>query len=353
MKTVYLDTETYSEIPITRGTHAYAEGVKIIMWQYAIEDGPVIVEEELSPELESILHAPDVELVIHNSHFDRTVIRHATGIDIPVSRIFDTMVCAMAHSFPGSLDTLCEILGVAKDKAKDKQGKKLISLFCKPSKATKTTPSRMNTKADYPEQWNDFLEYGRLDVEAMREIKKLLPTWNYRGEERELWELDQKINDRGVFVDLDLAHAALRAAGRAKTDYEIETIELTQGEVTSINRRDRLLEFIASTYDVVLPDLKSSTVAKLISDANLAPEILNLLAIRIDASKTSPSKYKRVSEGISSDGRLRGLLQFCGASRTGRWAGRLFQPQNLPRPTILSEALEEHIKELKNNAEGL
>lgn len=353
MPLLYLDTETYSEVPLrTHGTHAYAEDCEIIMWQYAVDDGPVIVEEHLTTELREMLLNDAYEIVIHNSHFDRTVIRHCTGIDIPTSRIFDTMVCAMTVSLPGALDKLCDILGVAQDKAKDKDGKRLINVFCKPQKLRNGTIKRTR-KEDKPEDWVAFCEYGRLDIEAMREVKKLLPIWNYKGQEKELWELDQEINDLGAHIDLDLAHSAIRAAKRAQAEYAEETKEKTDGEVTSTNRRDVLLQFFRDRFDIKLPDLKSATVKRLL-EANILPEeVLDLLEIRLEASKTSTAKYNKVVNATSKDGRLKGLLQFCGASRTGRWAGRLFQPQNLPRPTIESDELEDYISQIKSNSEGL
>jgi DNA polymerase len=351
---LFLDTETYSAIPITHGTHKYAENAEIIMWQYAIGDGPVIVEDTLSSNLIKLLEDPQYEIVIHNSHFDRTVIRHYAGIQLPVSRIFDTMVCAMAHSLPGSLDELCAILNVEKDKAKDKEGKKLIGLFCKPQKKKGQDDYRA-TKASHPSEWERFENYGRLDIEAMRSIYKALPTWNYKGPERELWELDQRINDRGVYTDLDLVTGAIRASNRAKESYDAQTFSSTNGEVTSTTRRDVLLKHIEDEYGEILPDMTSSTVQGILNGgtSKIPDKLRDLLEIRMEASKTSVSKYKRVLNGVSNDGRLRGLLQFCGAIRTGRWSGRLFQPQNLPRPSIFGEELEAAIDELKGNADGL
>lgn len=349
---LFLDTETYSAVPITHGTHKYAENAEVIMWQYAIGDSPVMVEDTLSPTLIKLLEDPQYEIVIHNSHFDRTVIRHCTGIDIPVWRIFDTMVCAMAHSLPGSLDELCAILNVEKDKAKDKEGKKLINLFCKPQKKKGQDDYRV-TKASHPSEWERFENYGRLDIEAMRSIYKALPTWNYKGAERELWELDQRINDRGVFTDLDLVAGAIRSSARAKEIYDARTFSGTNGQVTSTTRRDLLLKHIEDEYGETLPDMTSTTVQQILNDGYLPDKLRELLEIRVEASKTSVSKYKRVLNGVSNDGRLRGLLQFCGAIRTGRWSGRLFQPQNLPRPSIFGEELEAAIDELKNNADGL
>ncbi|MDY7579381.1 hypothetical protein RGU70_13765 [Herbaspirillum sp. RTI4] len=349
---LFLDTETYCETPITNGTHRYAEDAEIIMWQWAIDDGEVIVRDhdEDITDLLALLDDPQYEIVCHNTAFDRTVMRH-NGIDIPVRRWFDTMVCAMAHSLPGALGTLCEILGIPSDKAKDKEGKTWIQLFCKPQ--PKGRKVHRADKHTHPLEWQRFREYGKLDIVAMREIYKRLPRWNYRDAERALWELDQRINDRGVAMDTSLAHAAIRASTRAQSEYAEQTVERTEGAVASTNQRDKLLAHVLEAYGVSLPDMTTATLERRVEDPDLPVALRELLAIRLQASKTSVSKYKRVINGVNTDGRLRGLLAFCGALRTGRWAGRLLQPQNLPRPSLKNEAIERGIEALKADAEDL
>jgi DNA polymerase len=352
MTPLYLDIETYCDTPITNGTHRYAESAEIIMWQYAIGDGEVQLRDhdEDTSELLTLLADTQYEIVIQNSAFDRTVMRHR-GVVISTSRIFDTMACAMAHSLPSGLGQLCEILGVPTDKTKDKEGKTWIQLFCKPQ--PKGRKIHRATKHTHPVEWQRFREYGKLDVIAMREIYKRLPRWNFKGAERALWELDQKINDRGVAMDLELAHAAIRASERAKQEYADETLARTEGAVTSTTRRDQLIDYMLEAYGVMLPDMTAATLERRIDDPDLPLPLRELLAIRLQATKTSVSKYKRVINGVSEDGRLRGLLVFCGASRTGRFAGRLLQPQNLPRPTMSELAIERGIQELKADAAGL
>lgn len=349
---LFFDTETYSARPINNGTYPYAEEAEVIMWQWAIGDGGVVVrdgDEDVS-DLVALLFDERYEIVCHNSTFDRNVLR-AQGIDIPAHRWFDTMACAMAHSLPGSLATLCEVMGVPTDATKDREGKAWIQLFCKPQ--PKGRKLRRATKETHPTEWARFRDYGKLDVIAMREIYKRLPRWNFREAERGLWLLDQKINDRGVCVDLDLARAAIRASDRAKAGYAEDAQRMTDGYVTSSSQRDRMLQFALEAHGVMLPDMQTSTLERRVDDPDLPLELRELLAVRIQATKTSVSKYKRVVNGVCKDGRLHGLLAFCGALRTGRWAGRLFQVQNLARPSMKNDAIERGIEELKAGAEEL
>ncbi|MCE6342402.1 DNA polymerase I, partial [Acinetobacter baumannii] len=167
---LWLDLETYCEVPIKNGTHAYAEQVEITVFAWALNDGPVHVEDvasnPLSNELCKLLNDPNVKLIAHNSHFDRTVLRHALpkmGLDIvlPIERWEDTMVQALSHSLPGSLDSLCEIFKIDQDKAKDKAGKQLIQLFCKPRPANQKL--RRATGETHPLEWARFLDYAKND----------------------------------------------------------------------------------------------------------------------------------------------------------------------------------------------
>jgi DNA polymerase bacteriophage-type len=341
---LFLDLETYSEVPITYGTHRYAEKAEITLAAWAMDDGPVHVEDLTQIKVPTIwnrIRGAD-RIVIHNSYFDRTVL-HYQGVDLPLEKIDDTMVMAMSHGLPGGLLKLCEILRVDIDKAKDKAGHKLIQLFCKPR--PKTSKIRRATRETHPEEWAQFVDYARLDIEAMREIYRKLPRWN---NERELWHLDQKINDRGVAIDMDLVKAALTAIGSEQEQLSADTQEQTFGVVASATQRDALLAFIKNMFGVEMPDLQGSTVERFIADEDLDPALRELLLTRLQASTASVAKYKALERAVSPDGRLRGALQFCGATRTGRWAGRLFQPQNLPRPWFSSEAIEAGIEALKD-----
>ena len=343
---LWLDLETYSDVPITHGTHAYARQAQIMLFAWALDDGPAQVWDrtsgsEMPPALYAALTCPDVEIWAHNSHFDRTVLDGLWRTS-PL-RWRDSMVLALMHGLPGSLGQLCDILRVPVDQAKDKEGRQLVNLFCKPR--PKTSRLRRATRETHPQEWAKFVDYARLDIDAMRAVCQRLPEWN--AAEWPLWHLDQRINDRGVAIDLELVHAAIAAVEQEQKRLAARAQQVTGGQVQSATRRAEVLQHALDAYGVSLPDLQKSTLERRLQDAALPPALHELLALRLDASSTSVSKYKVLARATNEDGRLRGTLQFCGASRTGRWAGRLFQPQNLPRPALEAEAVQPGIDALK------
>lgn len=351
MNVSFHDLETYSEVPIKNGTHAYFQGAEVLLWAYALNDGPVKVWDVASgapmpAALKACLDDPENLTVWHNGGmFDRQGLRYVLGIDLPIERVHDTLVRALAHSLPGSLGKLCEIMGVPLDQAKDRDGRRFIQLFCKP--LPKNHKLKRATAKTHPVEWARFVDYARLDVEAMRVLYKKLPTWNYQGRELELWRLDQRINQRGFCVDLDLADAALAAVTAEQKRLKARTADLTRGEVQAASQRDQMLAHILSEYGVDLPDMKGSTLETRMQDPNLPAGLRELLAVRLQTSTTSTAKYQTFKRWASPDGRLRGTLQFCGASRTGRWAGRGPQLQNLPRPDMEQEEIDQAVEAFK------
>ena len=355
--TLYLDLETYCETPIGYGVHRYSEDAEILLFAYAIDDSPAQVWDVanqgtgMPSELSRALTDSSVELCAHNSGFDRTVL-NACGVEIGINRWYDTMVQAYAHSMPGGLGVLCEILGLPVDQSKDKDGKKLMHLFCKPR--PKNIKLRRATIETHPDEWARFVDYARRDVEAMREVRKRLPTWNFKGGELALWHLDQKINDRGVLVDIDLINAAMRAVDRAQVGLSAQCSKATDGEVGRATERDALLQHILESYGVRLPDMQKDTLERRLTDETLPQSVRDLINIRLQASSSSTAKFKKMFEAASSrDHRVRGTLQFNGAQRTGRWAGRLIQPQNFPRPSMENERIELGIAAMKTDCEDL
>ncbi len=354
---LFLDLETFSATPLKQGIYKYAEHAEIMLFAFAIDDEPTQVwdctagPEMTATEVRLRQALQSSRLIAHNVQFDRTVLR-ARGYDLPIHRWHCTMAQAYAHSLPGALDKLCEILNVPQDQRKQKIGKQLVQLFCKPR--GKTSKIRRATRETHPAEWAQFKEYAKQDVEAMRAVYHKLPTWNYCDDELALWHLDQRINDRGISVDVDLATSALRTVLEARGGFADRVNSITNGDVVSATKRDALLVHLLREYGVDLPDLQASTLERRLGDPDVPEPVRELLRIRLQASMTSTTKYKTLLDSVGSDGRLRGLLQFCGASRTGRWAGRVFQPQNLARvPKHLSKEIDNAIELIKNDCADL
>lgn len=348
---IWLDTETFSEVPINHGTYKYTANCEAMIWTSAMDDGPVIAIDLTNdehpydlPDLKYALEDPEQLATAHNSMFDRNVLKYAMKLDIAIPRWRDTMVQAFTLALPGSLDKLCQIFKVNDDLAKMKDGKRLINLFCKPR--PKNMKLRRATRLTHPEDWANFIQYAINDTAAMREVAKKMPTWNYKGTELALWLLDQEVNDRGFAVDLELAEAALKAVDLEQAYLRAKTADMTDGEVSSTTQRDVLLEHILESYGFSLPNLTKDTVERIIDDPDVPDGLRELLKVRLQASTSSTSKYTKLIKA-TTDGRLRGTIQFCGAGRTGRAAGRTFQPQNLPRPNMKNAAIERGVDALK------
>lgn len=351
MTTLWLDLETYSAHSLKGGVYRYAEDCEVMLVAWAVDDGPVRVDEGITPEFENAFLGA-TGLVAHNAQFDRTVLA-AHGLQRDVEAWRCTMARAMAHSLPGSLDALCSLLGVPLEHAKLKDGKQLVQLFCKPR--PKNMKLRRATKATHPAEWERFKQYASNDVEAMRVVAMRLPDWNYRGAELDLWHLDQRINDRGVHVDVAFSRAAVAEMARLKIDLDAEVSETTGGDVTAATQRDKLLQHVLREYGVTLPDMRASTLERRVNDESLPDAVRQLIALRLESALTSGKKHKAVLAAVCHDHRLRGLLQFCGATRTGRWAGRIVQPQNLTRPPKYLEggAYDEAVDAIKAHAADL
>lgn len=337
MSDCFSDLETRSPTPIKDGTHRYAEHVEVLLWAYAVDEGLVDVWDVYSgarmpSALSDQIDDPEALIWFHNGgNFDFVMLEHAmpdVAARIPQHRRRDTMVQAYCHGLPGSLDTLGQVLNLNQDKRKLKTGKDLMRFFCIPKKGEYNRPE------DHPDKWAEFIAYAGQDIVAMREVHRKVPMWNYRGKQLDLWHLDLKINYRGVKVDQELATAAVRAASSSLAKLADETVEITDGAVGSTTQRDALLAYILTEHGVDLPNMRADTLERRMNDQNLPQAVRDLIGIRLQASMNSASKYTALLKGVSADGRLRGLAQFRGASRTGRWAHRLFQPGNLMRPPI-------------------
>lgn len=333
---LWLDLETLSFVPINYGTFAYAKGAKVLLVAYAIDGGPVMVVAFNAEELQALIDQAD-KVVIHNAQFDVTVLRE-NGVEVPLDKLIDTMALAMLHGLPGSLDKLSEIFRL--ETPKMKEGRRLVRMFCVPDKK-----GHVHTAETKPQDWETFKQYAAMDVAAMRELHSKLPKWNWNSFEQALWILDQKINARGIMIDVELAEAALRAVTTAQEQLAEKAARLTDGAVPSTTQRDALLSYIGEAYGVEPDDLRAGTVEKLL-EGDLPPDLVELLQVRLQATTSSTAKYN-TALNAATDGRLRGTLQYSGASRTARWAGRLVQLQNLPRPTLKQGEIDLGIEALK------
>lgn len=351
---IWLDTETYSACDLAKcGAHRYAEDAttEVTLFGYAIGDAPAKVWDRTATKVPpaDLLEAcarTDAVFIAHNSAFDRAVLSaKVSPAFADVSRWQDTLIKAYSVSLPGSLGALSEVLGLPQDKAKDKDGRRLVLKFCKP------TPAGVRrTRETDPEDWARFVEYCRLDVEAMRETAKRIPAWNMTPAAWDDWRIDQRINDRGICLDSDLIAAAVSAAERAKAAGNDKVAELTDGAVRTTGQRDELLRFILDAYGATLPDMRKSTLERCLDDDALPEGVRELIALRLQSAKASVQKFLALDRAKCADGRLRGTMQYMGASRTGRWAGRIFQPQNLPRGTMKPAQVETAIRALKSGA---
>lgn len=335
---LFLDTETFSGVDLKKvGAYAYAEHptTEIMICTYAIDEGRVqtwdctespTMPRELRKALRHVSRKKAKIVMANGLLFDRLVIREKWGIDLPVSQIEDTMIMAFRHALPGSLDMQCQVLGVDAEHAKDKAGKALIKRFCKPT--PKTYKIRRYTRETHPEEWAKFLRYAALDIIAMREVYWRIPDWGNTPKEDEILLIDQLINDRGFYVDVDLARAAIKAVQAHKEELKEEAWERFGGKLTGNDFLPALRD-LAPAFTI--HNAQKSTLNDLLEDPDFPDEGKALIEMRLGASSTASTKYNPLVNGLSADGRRRGCLQYGGAKRTLRWAGKGFQPQNLAR----------------------
>lgn len=335
---LFLDTETFSGVDLKKvGAYAYAEHptTEIMICTYAIDEGRVqtwdctespTMPRELRKALRRVSRKKAKIVMANGLLFDRLIIREKWGIDLPVCQIEDTMIMAFRHALPGSLDMQCQVLGVDAEHAKDKAGKALIKRFCKPT--PKTYKIRRYTRETHPEEWAKFLRYAALDIIAMREVYWRIPDWGNTPKEDEILLIDQLINDRGFYVDVDLANAAIKAVQAHKEELKEEAWERFGGKLTGNDFLPALRD-LAPAFTI--HNAQKSTLNDLLEDPDFPDEGKVLIEMRLGASSTASTKYNPLVNGLSSDGRRRGCLQYGGAKRTLRWAGKGFQPQNLAR----------------------
>lgn len=342
---LHIDIETFSAVDLSKSTvYRYSEdpSFEILLFGYAIDDDPVTVidvtREEIPHRILTLLTDPSVIKEAFNSNFERACLsayirKHAKDIALdsgflPPEQWRCTMVHAMTCGLPRSLAEVGQALGLPEDKAKMKEGKSLIQYFCKPCKPTKNNGRRTRNLPEHaPEKWETFIEYNRRDVEVERTILNKLESKPVQQKEWEAYWLDQRINDRGILCDRKLVDAAISISEKHTSVLTEEAVKLTG--LQNVNSVSQIKDFLG-----VDGSLDKKTVKALRDSGTLDLKSDRLLAIRQEMGKTSVSKYEAMIRGMCKDDRIRGLFQFYGAGRTGRWAGRQVQMQNLPQNHI-------------------
>lgn len=334
-KKLFLDIETYSSVDLPKsGVYAYSESpdFEILLLSYAINDGEVTCidvknGESLEPVLRAIEDHSCVKIA-HNAAFERVCLsRYIYGNSRFLSPESWTCTATMA-AYNGLSRTLAgagEAIGLGEDTAKMKEGAALIRYFCLPCKPTKTNGQRTRNLPEHaPEKWKVFKDYNIRDVVAEKEIYKKLCRSDLPPREWEIYWLDQKINDRGVRIDQVLMRSAIRING----DYTARLAEEAQS-LTGLQNIRSVAQL--KTWLNVEGSLDKKAIQALLKEGNLSEAAERVLRIRQETGKSSIAKYTAMEKGLCKDGRVRGLFMFYGASRTGRWAGRQIQLQNLPQ----------------------
>lgn len=336
MKTLAIDLETFSDIDIAKsGLYKYAEHSEVLLFAYAYNDSPVRVVdlaggEELPDTVLRDLTAPDVLKTAFNAAFEMHVLAHWLDLQPDPAQWLCTMVQSYMLGLPGSLKDVGRVLGLPEDKQKMAIGKRLIQYFCKPCRPTKANGGRTrNRPSDAPDKWELFKIYNRQDVEAERAIRKKVGRFNPTPTERELWCLDQKINDAGVRIDEELVDQAIRLDTRIKETVLQKAVQLTH--MTNPNSNTQLMDWFEAQEGWRPETLDKKARAELLQKDNILPGTRQMLEYKQLLSKTSVKKYVAMRTAECRDGRIHGMLQFYGAARSGRWAGRLVQLQNLPQ----------------------
>ena len=333
---LWLDTETRSATPIEHGTDKYTRDCECMIVTYAFEDGPVKIwepwQDPIPPqELWEALRDPAVIVIAHNTAFDRLVLLRALHMDIPVERWECTMAKANAHALHGSLEVLGIIAQLPEHLRKlSGDDYKLIDTFCVPQKSL----GRFIEPWERPSEWTRFKEYAIRDTDSLRAIDTALPVVNYRGENLESWHLDQLINARGFGFDSDLAKAAASFLADAKVVSDDIISAASGNQVHAATQRDRLLRYLRDKCNVPIESLRASEVVEWLERDDLDPIVRTLLEQRLDSAKSSGAKYARGLQMVGPGSRIRHWCRWNGAGRTGRHAGRGFQPQNLASPYL-------------------
>ena len=327
------DIECFSDVDLIKcGVYAYADSpaFEILLFAYSFDGGETqIIDlaqgEKFPAEVEDAIFDVSVTKTAYNANFERTCLSKYFGRYIPPESWHCSAVQAAMLALPRSLEDVGRVLGL--DEQKMKEGKELIRYFCVPCKPTKANGGRTrNLPCHAPEKWELFKTYCKRDVDVEKSIRRKLHNFPIPESEMELYRLDQRINDRGVLVDMKLVRNAVSCERLHK-----EVVTKRAYELTGLENPNSVAQLKGWLGDMGMEaeSLSKKAVAEMIAETD--GEVEELLRLRLLMAKTSVKKYEAMERSVCSDGRVHGLLQFYGANRTGRFAGRLVQIQNLPQ----------------------
>lgn len=355
-----IDFETYSDVSLPDvGASVYTRhpSAEVLMCAYALNDGEIQqwipAEGEPIPELlDEALDDPEVEKWAWNAQFEMNVLRNTLRRKVAIPQWRCTMVQAMSCSLPGKLATVGPILGVPLDKQKDAAGKLLMKTFSFPRKPTKKNPATRTYWYERQEEWSEYLTYNRQDVAAERSIKKRLRPYPMSPDEWELWFIDQQINEAGIPINRAMVDNAIRIYEEALEDGFSAMREFTG--LRNPNSGPQLLPWLKE-QGYMFDDLKKGHIKTAADYFKTKPDhwsedrwieyrsndaLKAVLSLRRDTSRTSIKKFYALQRATDQDGMLRYTLQMNGAARTGRYAGRIYQPQNIAKPEKALEDLQ-------------
>ena len=336
-----VDIETYSSVDLAgSGVYAYTEApdFDILLIGYKFDDEAEVhvidtlaVDRDFDPELYEFREAltdPGIIKTAFNANFERTCLAKWTGAAMPPEEWRCTMIKALTLGLPGNLADVGIAMGLPEEKLKDPQGKALIQFFSKPCKPTRTNGQRTrNLPAHDPAKWKLFIEYNRQDVVTEQEILRQLDIYKTPESEQQLWALDQHMNDNGVKLDIPMVEKIVEYDTQRRQELQEEAKVLTG--LANPNSLAQLKKWL-SKQGVTMTSVTKDTIAATLQ-TDIPDSVRRMLEIRTALGKTSVAKYSTMLTAVCQDHRLRGILQFYGANRSGRWAGRIIQLQNLPQ----------------------
>lgn len=332
-----IDLETYSDVNLKKaGLYRYVQSpaFEILLFAYSFDGAPTQVIDMAQGEkipLEVIHALTDPQCLKHayNAAFEWYCLSKYMGAQLPPSQWRDTMLHGLYAGYTAGLDATGRALGIPEDKQKLTTGKALIRYFCVPCKPTKANGGRTRNYPHHdPEKWALFKTYNGQDVVAEMEIERRLSVFPVPDFVQKQWETDLLINARGVAVDMDFCAGALELGEIIRAQLTDEAVQLSG--LQNPNSVKQLARWLSAETGDDITTLRKETIKELLGRDN-ADHVQRMLEIRQELGKTSTKKYDAIEAAVCDDGRVRGLLQFYGANRTGRWAGRLVQVQNLPR----------------------